>query len=90
MMTGNSGSSPLGGLSQGTFTSNGTFAVDTGKFTGRSPKDKWLVKQGDSAKNIWYGAVIIIIIIINIIIVRTANHVLTAMCRGTWAKLWNL
>ena len=36
-----------------------TFAVDTGKFTGRSPKDKWIVKTpgSESAKNIWWGEV---------------------------------
>jgi ATP-dependent phosphoenolpyruvate carboxykinase len=42
---------------EGVFTANGTFAVDTGKFTGRSPSDKWIVKQGESAKNIWWGPV---------------------------------
>jgi ATP-dependent phosphoenolpyruvate carboxykinase len=36
---------------------NGTFAVDTGKFTGRSPKDKWIVKQPPSEKNLWWGNV---------------------------------
>lgn len=36
---------------------NGTFAVDTGKFTGRSPKDKWIVKQAPSEKNLWWGKV---------------------------------
>ena len=25
-----------------------TFGVDTGKFTGRSPKDKWIVKNNES------------------------------------------
>jgi len=36
-----------------------TFAIDTGKFTGRSPKDKWIVKQIDSESNsnIWWGNV---------------------------------
>jgi ATP-dependent phosphoenolpyruvate carboxykinase len=36
-----------------------TFSVDTGKFTGRSPKDKWIVKNvgSDSDKNVWWGAV---------------------------------
>ncbi|KAE9069156.1 hypothetical protein PF005_g29895, partial [Phytophthora fragariae] len=28
-------------FNEGTFVANGTFAVDTGKFTGRSPKDKF-------------------------------------------------
>lgn len=36
---------------------NGTFAVDTGKFTGRSPKDKWIVKQAPSESNLWWGKV---------------------------------
>jgi phosphoenolpyruvate carboxykinase (ATP) len=36
-----------------------TFAVDTGKFTGRSPKDKWIVKHvgSESEKNIDWGKV---------------------------------
>lgn len=36
-----------------------TFGVDTGKFTGRSPKDKWIVKnnESDSSKDIWWGNV---------------------------------
>jgi hypothetical protein len=34
-----------------------TFAVDTGKFTGRSPKDKWIVKQAPSEDNFWWGDV---------------------------------
>lgn len=42
---------------EGHFVANGTFAVDTGKFTGRSPGDKWVVKQAPSADNIWWGAV---------------------------------
>lgn len=34
-----------------------TFAVDTGKFTGRSPKDKWIVRQAPSEENFWWGDV---------------------------------
>lgn len=36
-----------------------TFTVDTGKFTGRSPKDKWIVKNigSDSEANIDWGEV---------------------------------
>ena len=30
---------------EGEVTSNGTFCVSTGQFTGRSPKDKYFVKQ---------------------------------------------
>ncbi len=35
------------------------FSVNTGKFTGRSPKDKWIVKNkdSDSENNIWWGDV---------------------------------
>ena len=34
-----------------------TFLVDTGKFTGRSPEDKWIVKNvgSESDKNIWWS-----------------------------------
>jgi len=34
-----------------------TFTVDTGKFTGRSPKDKWIVlnKGSETAENIDWG-----------------------------------
>mmetsp|Transcript_49204 Transcript_49204/g.60437 ORF Transcript_49204/g.60437 Transcript_49204/m.60437 type:complete len:577 (-) Transcript_49204:405-2135(-) len=39
----------------GVFTTNGAFAVDTGKFTGRSPMDKYIVKQEPSSDNIWWG-----------------------------------
>lgn len=36
-----------------------TFGVDTGKFTGRSPNDKWIVKNigSESDKNLWWGDV---------------------------------
>lgn len=36
-----------------------TFTVDTGKFTGRSPKDKWIVlnKGSESEANIDWGSV---------------------------------
>lgn len=42
---------------EGELTSNGTFAVDTGIFTGRSPKDKYFVKQDPSQKYIAWGKV---------------------------------
>jgi len=42
---------------EGHFVSNGTFAVNTGIFTGRSPKDKWLVKQQPSEEEIWWGSI---------------------------------
>jgi len=41
----------------GHVTSNGTFTVDTGIFTGRSPKDKYFVNQDPSNKYISWGKV---------------------------------
>ena len=38
-------------------TSFGAVTVDTGKFTGRSPKDKYFVKQTPSQDNLWWGPV---------------------------------
>lgn len=40
---------------EGVFVANGTCAVDTGKFTGRSPKDKFIVEQSPSKENLWWG-----------------------------------
>ncbi|WP_458701146.1 phosphoenolpyruvate carboxykinase (ATP) [Sulfurospirillum sp. 1307] len=40
---------------EGRVTDNGTFAVDTGIFTGRSPKDKYFVDQEPSNKYISWG-----------------------------------
>ncbi|KAF1327824.1 Phosphoenolpyruvate carboxykinase, partial [Globisporangium splendens] len=40
---------------EGQFVANGTYTIDTGKFTGRSPKDKYIVDQSPSNKNIWWG-----------------------------------
>ena len=40
---------------EGIFANNGAFAVDTGKFTGRSALDKYIVEQEPSAKKIWWG-----------------------------------
>lgn len=42
---------------EGTTTINGTFAVDTGIFTGRSPKDKYFVKQSPSKEHISWGSI---------------------------------
>ena len=42
---------------EGQCTDNGTFTVDTGIFTGRSPKDKYFVKQDPSSKYIAWGKV---------------------------------
>jgi phosphoenolpyruvate carboxykinase (ATP) len=40
-----------------TVVSNGTVTVDTGKFTGRSPKDKYIVESKPSCDEIWWGPV---------------------------------
>lgn len=42
---------------EGLFTADGTFTVETGKFTGRSPKDKYIVEQSPSKENIWWGKI---------------------------------
>ena len=42
---------------EGECTQNGTFSVDTGIFTGRSPKDKYFVKQDPSQKYLAWGKV---------------------------------
>ncbi len=42
---------------EGATTANGTFAVDTGIFTGRSPKDKYFVKADPSQKFISWGKI---------------------------------
>jgi ATP-dependent phosphoenolpyruvate carboxykinase len=42
---------------EGVFASNGTFVCETGKFTGRSPKDKYIVEQPPSKDNLWWGAI---------------------------------
>jgi phosphoenolpyruvate carboxykinase (ATP) len=42
---------------EGKISANGTMMVDTGKFTGRSPKDKYFVKQAPSQDNIAWGKI---------------------------------
>ncbi len=38
-------------------TSNGTLAVNTGKFKGRSPQDRFLVKDNYTKNRVWWGKV---------------------------------
>ena len=38
-------------------TINGTLALNTGKFTGRSPQDRFLVKDAYTADKVWWGKV---------------------------------
>ncbi len=45
----------LEGFEKGFETSNGAVAVDTGIFTGRSPKDKYIVMEETSKDNIWWA-----------------------------------
>lgn len=40
---------------EGTLTDTGALAIDTGKFTGRSPKDKFLVADDITAGSVWWG-----------------------------------
>jgi len=42
---------------EGSIASNGAFCTDTGIFTGRSPNDKYTVKQAPSESNMWWGKV---------------------------------
>lgn len=44
----------LEGFEKGYVTDLGAITVDTGIFTGRSPKDKFIVKEVTSEKNIWW------------------------------------
>lgn len=44
----------LEGFERGIETNMGAIAVDTGVFTGRSPKDKFIVKEETSENNIWW------------------------------------
>ncbi|MDU8886548.1 phosphoenolpyruvate carboxykinase (ATP) [Yeosuana sp. MJ-SS3] len=41
----------------GVETSNGTLAINTGKFTGRSPQDRFLVKDEYTKDKVWWGKV---------------------------------
>ena len=38
---------------QGELASSGAIAIDTGEFTGRSPKDKFCVKDGKTENTVW-------------------------------------
>ena len=39
---------------RGVVTSLGAVAIDTGRFTGRSPKDKYIVKEPATEKHVWW------------------------------------
>src|ERR1700719_1808240 len=40
---------------EGILTDTGALAVDTGQFTGRSPKDKFIVCDEKTEKSVWWG-----------------------------------
>lgn len=42
---------------EGVMGPNGATMCRTGKFTGRSPKDKYFVDEGEASQNIWWGPV---------------------------------
>lgn len=48
-------SSQLEGFEKGTVTQLGAVNVDTGIFTGRSPKDKYVVCEPTSENNVWWA-----------------------------------
>jgi phosphoenolpyruvate carboxykinase (ATP) len=48
----------LEGFEKGVVTNTGSVSVDTGIFTGRSPKDKYFVKDEITEKNMWWDGVI--------------------------------
>src|SRR4029453_10781122 len=42
---------------EGRLAEGGPLCVDTGRFTGRSPKDKFVVREPGSESRIWWGDV---------------------------------
>lgn len=42
---------------EGVLADNGALMCDTGKFTGRSPKDRFIVKEEFTDKHVWWGEV---------------------------------
>ncbi len=44
-------------LGQGELTDSGALAIDTGEFTGRSPKDKFTVVDAETENTVWWGDV---------------------------------
>lgn len=45
----------LQGFERGTLTDSGAIAVDTGIFTGRSPKDKYIVRDDTTRDTVWWS-----------------------------------
>lgn len=42
---------------EGTLSSTGALAIDTGRFTGRSPKDRFIVLDDVTRDTVWWGDV---------------------------------
>lgn len=42
---------------EGQLADNGALMVDTGEFTGRSPEDRFIVKDAKTADTVWWGSV---------------------------------
>ena len=40
---------------EGVLTSTGALMCDTGKFTGRSPKDRFVVEDANTKESVWWG-----------------------------------
>jgi len=47
----------LKGFERGTLTTLDAVSVDTGIFTGRSPKDKYIVRDATSEKTVWWSTI---------------------------------
>ena len=48
-------STALSGYERGIMTASGAVAVDTGEFTGRSPKDKYIVRDELATDTVWWS-----------------------------------
>ena len=42
---------------QGVLTDTGAIAIETGEFTGRSPKDRFVVRDANTEESVWWGDV---------------------------------
>ena len=67
----------LEGFEKGTLTTTGAVAVDTGIFTGRSPKDKYIVLDDTTKDTVWWNS-------------DAAKNDNKPMTQETWASLKGL